>query len=57
MICEILQPIFDALDGEFRFHGLECTLNCRSVRRAKWQIGNAQKLRRIKQRKGISLAS
>ncbi len=24
MICEFLHPIFDALDDEFRFHGLEC---------------------------------
>ena len=24
MICEILHPSFDALDDEFRFHGLDC---------------------------------
>ena len=27
MICEILHPIFDALDDEFRFHGLDCSGN------------------------------
>ncbi len=31
--------------------------NCGAVRRATWQIGNAQNLRRIKQRKRGSLAS
>ena len=35
MICEILQPIFDALDGEFRFHGLVCGGNWGAGRRAK----------------------
>ena len=53
MICEILHPIFDALDDEFGFRGLGCGGNYESVRRAKWQIGNAQNLRRIKQRKGL----
>ena len=53
MICEILRPVFDALDDEFEFHGLDCGGNYESVRRAKWQIGNAQNLRRIKQRKGL----
>ena len=53
MICEILRPIFDALDDESGFHGFGCGGNCGSVRRAKGQIGNAQNLRRIKQRKGI----
>jgi hypothetical protein len=24
MMCEILHPIFDALDDEFGFHGLDC---------------------------------
>ena len=51
MIFEILHPIFDALDDELGFHGLVCGGNCRSVRRAKRQIGNAQKMRRINQRK------
>ena len=53
MICEILHPIFDAFDAEFRFHGLECGGNCGSVRRSNGQIGNAKNLRRIKQRKGF----
>ena len=53
MICEILHPIFDALDDEFGFRGLGCGGNYESVRRAKWQIGNAQNLRRINQRKGL----
>ena len=53
MICEILHPIIDALDDEFRFHGLVCDGECRSVERALRQIGNAQNLRRIKQRKGF----
>ena len=48
----LLHPIFDALDDEFGFHGLDCGGNCGAVRKAKWQIGNAQNLRRIKQRKG-----
>ena len=52
MICEILHPIFDALDDEFGFHGLGCGGNCGSVRRVRRQIGNVQNLRRIKQRKG-----
>ena len=52
MICEILHPIFDALDDEFRFHGFGCSGNFGSVRRAEGQIGNVQNLRRIKQRKG-----
>ena len=52
MICEILHPIFDALHDESGFHGLSCGGNCGSVRRSKWQISNAQNLRRIKQRKG-----
>ena len=51
MICEILCPIFDALDDEFGFHGLGCGWKCGSVRRAMLQIGNADKLRRINQRK------
>ena len=54
MICEILRPIFDALDDEFGFHGLGCEKNYRPVRKSRWQIGNAQNLRRIKQRKGIN---
>ena len=53
MICEFLRPIFDALDDKIRFHGLNCGRNCESVSRAKWQIGNAQNLRRINQRKGL----
>ena len=52
MICEILRPVFDALDDEFRFHGLVCGGNWGVGRRAKGQLINAQKLRRIKQRKG-----
>ena len=51
MICEILHPIFDALDAEFGFHGLDCGGECRSVERALRQIGNAKNLRSIKQRK------
>ena len=51
MICEFLHPIFDALDDEFGFHGLDCEKNYRPVRKSRWQIGNAQYLRRIKQRK------
>jgi hypothetical protein len=53
MICEILRPIFDALDAAFGFHGLGCEKNYRPVRKSKWQIGNAQNLRRINQRKGL----
>ena len=53
MICQILHPIFDALDDEFGFHGLDCGENYGSVRRAKMQVDNAQNMRRIKQRKGI----
>ena len=52
MICEFLRPIFDALDDEFGFHGLGCEENYRLVRKSRWQISNAQNLRRIKQRKG-----
>ena len=57
MICEILYLIFDALDDEMRFHGLDFTPNCRSVRRSKGQIGNAQILRRINQRKGKEMTN
>ena len=53
MICEILHPIFDALDDEFGFHGLECGGNCGSVERTRLQMSNAQNLRRINQRKGL----
>ena len=53
MICEILHPIFDALDDEFRFHGLDCGGNWGAIVETKWQIGNAQNLRRINQRKGL----
>ena len=52
MICEILRPIFDALDDEFGFHGLGFGGNWGSVKKTKGQISNAQNLRRIKQRKG-----
>ena len=53
MIYKILHPIFDALDDEFGFHGLGVWRGIAgSVKRAKSQIGNAQNLRRIKQRKG-----
>ena len=51
MIYEILLPIFDALDDEFGFHGLDCGGNWEAGRSARWQIGNAQNLRRINQRK------
>ena len=54
MICEILHLIFDALDDEFRFHDLDCSEECGSVRGAKKQISNAQNLRRINQRKGMN---
>ena len=57
MICEILHPIFDAFDAEFRFHGLGCGWNCEAIGSARRQIGNAQNLSHIKQRKGISLSS
>ena len=53
MICEILRPVFDALDDEFRFHGLVCGGNWGAGRRARLQMSNAQNLRRIKQRKGL----
>ena len=53
MICEILHLIFDALYDKFAFHGLGCVGNWESVRRAKEQISKAQKLCRVKQRKGI----
>ena len=33
MICEILHLIFDALDDEFGFHGLDCGGECGAVRR------------------------
>ena len=52
MIFEILHQIIDALDDEIGFHGLGGGGNCGSVKQAKGQIGNAQNLRRIKQRKG-----
>ena len=52
MICEILHQIFDALDDELRFHGLGCGGKCEAVGKTRWQIGNAQNLRRINQRKG-----
>ena len=52
MICEILRPIFDALDNESEFHGLGCGGDCGSVRSTMRQLSNAQNLRRIKQRKG-----
>ena len=52
MICEILHPIFDALHDESGFHGLDCGGECRSVSRARRQVGKVQNLRRIKQRKG-----
>ena len=29
MICEILRPVFDALDDEFGFHGLDVAGNAR----------------------------
>ena len=51
MICESLRPIFDALDDEFRFHGLGCGWNCEAIGSARRQIGNVQNLRRINQRK------
>ena len=34
MICEILHPIFDALNGEFQFYGLDYGGNYESVRRS-----------------------
>ena len=52
MICEILHPIFDALDAELGFHGLGCCENCRAIGKTRMQMGNAQNLRRINQRKG-----
>ena len=57
MICEILHPIFDALDDEFGFHGLVCGGNCGSVRRTMRQLSNAQNLRRINQRKGKEMTN
>ena len=54
MICEILHPIFDALDDEFGFHGLVCGGNWGAGRRAMRRLSNAQNLRRIKQRKGLA---
>ena len=53
MICEILHPIYDALDDEFGFHGFGCGGNCGSVRRAKGQIGNAQNCVALNKEKGI----
>ena len=52
MICEILHPIFDALDDESEFHGLNYGSNCGSFGKAWPQMSNAQNLRRINQRKG-----
>ena len=52
MICEILHPIFDALDDAFGFRGFGCGGNCGSVERTRLQMSNAQNLRRINQRKG-----
>ena len=35
MICEILRPVFDALDDESGFHGLDCSGNCETVGKAR----------------------
>ena len=54
MICEILRPVFDALDDGLGFHGLGCGENLGVVSKEKWEICNAQNLRRSKQRKGMN---
>ena len=52
MMCWVLHRIIDALEDEFEFRGLDCGENCRSIRKSKWEMNDAQNLHRIKQRKG-----